>query len=105
MGGVDLSVFQFDPLLSWAVILMNADKTIYGRYGTAHPKTKRNKVDSNPSHSLAGMTAALRKALSIHRDYRADPARWTAALAGKTGIAPPWKTADAWSSGLRPAIM
>ena len=37
MGGVDLSVFQFDPFLSWSVFLMNGDKTIYGRLGTASP--------------------------------------------------------------------
>ena len=31
--GMDLSLFQFDYELTWAVFLLNADKTIYGRYG------------------------------------------------------------------------
>ncbi len=37
MGGVDLNVYQFDPLLSWSLFFMNGDKTIYGRFGTASP--------------------------------------------------------------------
>ena len=62
MGGVDLNIYQFDPLLSWALFFMNGDKTIYGRYGTASPNTKRNRKDSNPSHSSEGLGAALRRA-------------------------------------------
>ena len=45
MGGVDLATFQFDPFLSWSVFFMNADKTIYGRFGSAHPQAKRAKRD------------------------------------------------------------
>ena len=33
-NGMDLSLFQFDYDLTFAVFFMNADKTIYGRFGT-----------------------------------------------------------------------
>ena len=33
-NGMDLSQFQFDYDQSWAALFLNADMTIYGRYGT-----------------------------------------------------------------------
>ena len=98
MGGVDLSVFQFDPFLSWSVFLMNGDKTIYGRYGRASPKTKRSRADSNPNHTLVGLKAALRKALEFHRGYARDPATYSRILAPKTGRTPIWKTVESTPS-------
>ena len=68
MGGVDLATFQFDPLLSWSLFFMNADKTIYGRYGSAHPQAKRSKADSNPSHTMKGLKAALAGAVQSFAD-------------------------------------
>lgn len=91
MGGVDLDTFQFDPHLSWSLFFMNGDKTIYGRYGTTHPNTKRSEKDSNPTPSLAGMKAAMRKALEIHEGYGKDPREWTPALKGKTGKPVRWR--------------
>ncbi len=32
--GLDLSLFQYDMNMSWAAFLLNADRVIYGRYGT-----------------------------------------------------------------------
>ena len=91
MGGVDLTTFQFDPFLSWAVFFMNGDKTIYGRFGRAHPKTKRNQRDSNPSHTRAGLVAAMGRALELHDAYTKEPAAMSKALAGKTGPKPRWR--------------
>ncbi len=91
MGGVDLSVFQFDPFLSWSVFLMNADKTIYGRYGQSSPQTRRDRKDSNPHPTLAGLMAALRKGLEIHAAYRKDKKTVGQQLSGKTGPKPRWK--------------
>ena len=34
MKGVDLSQFQFDHDLNWAAMFLNADGTVYARYGT-----------------------------------------------------------------------
>ncbi len=91
MGGVDLATFQFDPFLSWSLFMMNADKTIYGRYGNAHPATKLNRKDSNPNHTIAGLKAALTRALEIHGHYAEDPKALRKALAGKTGPEPRWR--------------
>jgi len=91
MGGVDLSLFQFDPFLSFAVLFMNADQTLYGRYGTASPKANRATRDSNPNHTLEGLRAALAKALEVHAGYTGDPGAWAPRLAGKTGPAPRWR--------------
>lgn len=94
MGGVDLATFQFDPFLSWSVFFMNGDKTIYGRYGTAHPATKRDRADSNPNPTLAGLRAAATRALEIHESYVEAPESVGPALAGKTGPEPRWRFAE-----------
>ncbi len=94
MGGVDLETFQFDPFLSWSIFFMNGDKTIYGRFGRAHPQTKRNEKDSNPNHTEAGLKAAMGRALEIHGAYTKDPAAMSKALAGKTGPKPRWRYAN-----------
>lgn len=94
MGGVDLATFQFDPLLSWSVFFMNADKTIYGRYGSAHQDTKRAQRDSNPNHTPRGLAAAMRRALELHEGYAAAPAAWKPRLAPKTGPEPRWRFAE-----------
>ncbi len=94
MGGVDLATFQFDPFLSWSLFFMNGDKTIYGRYGRAHPKTKRSEKDSNPNPTPEGMQAALRRALEIHTAYAKDPTTVGPTLAGKTGPEPKWRFAE-----------
>ena len=94
MGGVDLAIYQFDPFLTWSVFFMNGDKTIYGRFGTASPKAKRSVTDSNPNHTLAGLKAALRKALELHEAYRKAPGTWGKALEAKTGPEPLWRYAE-----------
>ena len=75
-NGLDLSLFQFDTDQSWFVFMLNADGTIYGRYGTRSHRTEwRDDV------SVAGLADALRGALELHRDYPANKS----ALAGKRG--------------------
>lgn len=78
-NGLDLSLFQFDTDQSFAVFLLNADGTIYGRFGTR----------SDQSHwaddvSLDGLAKALEGALTLHKAYPANKA----ALAAKRGPAP-----------------
>ncbi len=94
MGGVDLATFQFDPHLSWSLFFMNGDKTIYGRYGRAHPDSKRAKKDSNTNLNVPGMKSALAKALEVHGNYTADKETWAPRLAGKTGPEPAWRFAE-----------
>jgi serine protease Do len=79
--GADLRIFQFDPQLTWSVFMLNADKTIYGRYGT------RSSHDSHKDISLAGFKKALQGALDLHGKYTDVKV----SLAGKTGPAPRWQ--------------
>ncbi len=73
-NAMDLTLFQFDYDLTFAVLLMNADRTIYGRYGT-----RSSLHDAEKDISLAGFAAALSKALELHQGYPVDKAD----LAGK----------------------
>ena len=77
MKGVDLSLFQFDYDQTWAVFFLNADKTVYGRYGTR--STDRATADRDVS--IEGFKEALQGALQVHAGYPANKA----SLAGKTG--------------------
>jgi serine protease Do len=80
MEGVDLSLFQFDYDETWAAFFLNADRTIYGRYGTRASRGADEGVDV----SVAGLEKALEGALEIHAGYPAN----RASLAGKKGPPP-----------------
>jgi serine protease Do len=85
MNGLDLKLFQFDYDLSWTAIMMNADQTIYGRYGTRNSKEK-----GGATVSLPGFRKALEGALELHSKH----AEVKTALAAKTGPAPKFPTAE-----------
>ena len=78
-NGLDLSQFQFDPDQSFAGFLLNADGTIYGRYGTRSHRTYWS-----DDVSIDGLARALEGALALHKEYP----RNKAVLAGKRGPAP-----------------
>src|SRR5262245_563580 len=78
-NGLDLSLFQFDTDQSFAVFMLNADGTIYGRFGTR--SDQRNWTDDV---SIAGLAKALEGALALHAAYPANKD----ALAGKKGPPP-----------------
>ncbi len=63
-NGMDLSQFQFDYDQSWAAFLMNADMTIYGRYGT-----RSHQTESDNDVSLEGFGKALSGALALHTRF------------------------------------
>ena len=75
-NGLDLDLFQYDTDQSFAIFLMNADGTIYGRFGT-----RSHRTDWVGDVSLEGMARALEGALEIHDDYPAN----RDSLAGKRG--------------------
>ncbi len=79
-NGMDLSLFQFDYDQSWAAFFLNADRTIYGRYGT-----RSHQTESHEDMSVAGFGKALEGALALHREYPKN----RAALAAKRGPALP----------------
>src|SRR6266545_1416368 len=63
-NGLDLSLFQFDYDQSFAVFFLNADGTVYGRFGTRSHRT--NWVGDV---SLDGLAKAMEGALALHAEY------------------------------------
>ncbi|MCY2976914.1 MAG: Trx7/PDZ domain-containing (seleno)protein [Planctomycetota bacterium] len=63
-NGLDLSMFEFDTDQSFAVFLFNADKTLYGRYGT-----RSNRTEWESDVSVDGLYKALEGALKLHQKY------------------------------------
>jgi serine protease Do len=80
MEGVDLSLFQFDYDNTWLAFFLNADKTIYGRYGTRASGIADLGVDV----SIEGFCKALEGALEVHAGYPAQKP----SLAAKRGPPP-----------------
>ncbi len=78
-NGLDLSLFQFDTDQSFAVFFLNADRTIYGRFGT-----RSHRTEWVGDVSLKGLAAALKGALELHAGYPGNKA----VLAPKTGPKP-----------------
>lgn len=75
-NGLDLSLFQYDFDQSFATFFLNADSTIYGRFGTrSHRTTWADDV------SIEGLSKALQGALDLHAQYPKNKE----ALAGKRG--------------------
>lgn len=85
-NGMDLSLFQFDYNLTWAVLFLNPDRTVYGRYGT------RSSHDPLKDLSIAGLKKAMEAALELHKGYPGN----RAALAGKTGPKPRHPTPEGY---------
>ena len=84
---LDLSLFQFDLDLTFAVFLLNSDRTIYGRFGT-----RSDLIESERDISLEALRAAMEAALELHRDYPSNKAR----LRAKTGLPPRVATPSAY---------
>ena len=75
-NGLDLSLFQFDFDLTFAAFFLNADKTIYGRFGT-----RSDQKDAMREMSMEGFARALEGALRIHSRFPSN----RKILAGKRG--------------------
>ena len=63
-NGLDLSRFQFDYDQSWAAFFLNADGTIYGRYGT-----RSHQTESADDVSLDGFLDTMQSVLALHERY------------------------------------
>jgi hypothetical protein len=73
-NGMDLTLFQFDYDLTFAAFMLNADRTIYGRYAS---RTGRRQTSQGTGIESFGK--ALTAALELHRGYPANKS----SLAGK----------------------
>lgn len=78
-NGLDLSLFQYDTDQSFAVFMLNADRTIYGRFGT-----RSHRTEWVGDVSLRGLAEALQGALDLHASYPANKE----SLVAKTGPKP-----------------
>jgi serine protease Do len=78
-NGLDLSLFQYDYDQSFAIFVLNADGTIYARYGTRSDRT-----EWKDDVSLEGLAETLRAALKLHREYPNNQK----SLAGKQSPSP-----------------
>ena len=88
-NALDLSLFQFDYDLTFAVFFMNADRTIYGRYGS-----RSDRKDATRDISIDGFRAALLAAIDLHKHYPANKA----SLAGKQPRLARFQTPDGFPS-------
>ncbi len=75
-NGLDLDLFQYDTDQSFAVFFLNADGTIYGRFGT-----RSHRTEWLGDVSLRGLAKAMQGALDLH----ANLGNVRASLAGKRG--------------------
>ncbi len=75
-NGLNLSLFQYDTDQSFAVFFLNADKTIYGRFGT-----RSHRTDWIGDVSLEGLAKAMQGALNLHARF----GEVQESLAGKRG--------------------
>jgi hypothetical protein len=83
-NGLDLSLFQYDYDMSWAAMFMNADLTIYGRYGSRNASGPQ----SDGLLSVAAFRKAAELAMELHAGYPANKSL----LAAKTGAKAPYST-------------
>jgi hypothetical protein len=88
-NALDLTLFQFDYDLTFAVLFLNADRTVYGRFGS---RSEAKHADKDIS--LEGFRAALAGALELHRAYPGN----RAALAGKQPRPVQFKSPDDYPS-------
>ncbi len=88
-NGLDLSLFQFDYDQSFAVFFLNADSTIYGRYGT-----RSHRTEWADDVSVSGLKMALLGALKLHADFPANKD----SLAAKRGPKPPYPVPEKFPS-------
>lgn len=61
IAGVDLRRFEFDFDLTWYAFFLNADETIYGRYGG------RDASSADARLSMKGLRYAMDRALEAHK--------------------------------------
>lgn len=88
-NAMDLTLFQFDYDLTFAAFFLNADRTIYGRYGS-----RSDRKDATKDMSMEGFRAALESALNLHREYPSNKEL----LAGKQGRPPRFKSPEEFPS-------
>jgi len=88
-NAMDLALFQFDYDLTFAAFFMNADRTLYGRFGS-----RSNQKDPAKDISMEGFRQALLAALELHKHYQGN----SGLLRGKKGAAPAFDVPEEYPS-------
>ena len=83
-NAMDLAQFQFDFDLTFAVFLMNADGTIYGRYGS-----RSDHKEAQRDISMESFAEAMEAALELHQGYPGNKALFTGKKAATPKYARP----------------
>jgi hypothetical protein len=83
MKGVDLTQFQFDYDLNWAAMFINADGTVYARYGT------QSAAGPDAYNSIDGLEKTMQRVLKLHAGYPGNAEDFK----GKRGNLKPYRTA------------
>lgn len=83
MKGVDLDQFQFDYDLNWAAMFINADGTVYARYGT------QSADGPDAFNSIESLAKTMERVVELHKSYPKNRAE----LTGKLGTPRPFKYA------------
>ena len=73
-NGLDLTLFQFDYDLTFAAFMLNADRTIYGRYAS-----RTGRRQTSQATGMESFAKALAAGLDLHKGYPANKS----SLAGK----------------------
>ena len=84
-NGLDLSLFQFDYDQSFAVFFLNANKTIYSRYGT-----RSHRTNWSDDVSVEGLGKAMEGVLELHKQFPSN----RDLLKAKTGLKPLFSTPE-----------
>lgn len=66
-NGLDLKTFQYDTDQSFAIFFLNADRIVYGRFGT-----RSHRTEWVADVSVNGMARAMEGALALHKQYPAN---------------------------------
>ncbi len=88
-NGLDLRLFEHDYDLSFAAYFLNADKTIYGRFGS-----RSEHKNAEKEISMEGFRKAMLAALELHRVYPANKG----ALIAKRGSGPRFSVPEEFPS-------
>ncbi len=64
-NAMDLTLFQFDYDMSFAVTFLNADKTVYGRYGSRQHRPQ----EADKHISMEGLAKTMEAILALHQHY------------------------------------
>jgi serine protease Do len=88
-NGLDLTLFQFDFDLTFSVFFLNADKTIYGRFGT-----RSSREEATEDITISGFRKSLEGALALHKRYPENKV----SLSGKRVPDPQFKVPEEYPS-------